>query len=110
MLEVYVVWEPIRDDDNEKAARDATLNLVDHRARHFWVNDLAISDGFKKPLGLDKQTAWDVYLLFPPGATWGANPPTPAYFMDMDRSEMPADRRLNGIKLAQEIAKLLPAR
>lgn len=106
-LRIYVVWEPLRDNDSQKAAEAVTGKLIDPRARHFWINDLAVSDSFKKSLGLAEQTAWDVYLVFPPGAEWGATPPPPAVFMHLDREELPADRSLNGIKLAEEIRQLL---
>lgn len=106
-LRIYVVWEPLRGGDNAKAAEVVTAKLIDPRARHLWINDLVVSDSFKKFLGLEKQTAWDVYLAFPPGAEWGATPPPPAFFMHLDREEIPADRSLNGIKLAAELRRLL---
>jgi hypothetical protein len=109
-LRFYVVWEPLRDNDNPKSAEAVTDKLVDPRARHFWVNDLMVSDSFKKFLGLEQQTAWDVYLLFPPGAEWGATPPPPAFFMHLDRKEISADRSLNGIRLVSEVRELLSKR
>jgi hypothetical protein len=106
-LRVYVVWLPTRDGDNESAARNAMQYLVDSRVRHFWVNDLFLAEGFKKPLGLKEEVAWDVYLLFPKGATWRPRVPDPVLFMNLGRNEMPASSVLNGIKLADEIRKLL---
>lgn len=108
-LRVYVVWSPIRDGDNEAAARDAMQYLVDPRVRHFWVKDLFLSESLKKPLRLQKDFAWDVYLLYPPKATWSDSLPAPLLGMQLDREEMPAGTTLNGLKLAEEIQKLLAA-
>ena len=49
--------------------------------------------------------AWDVYLLFPPGAEWKDEPPAPSYWMH----QLPLDRkrRFNGDTLAAEVKKLL---
>ncbi len=49
--------------------------------------------------------AWDVYLLFPPGAEWKDEPPTPSHWMH----QLPLDpkRRFNGDTLATEVKKLL---
>jgi len=106
-LRVYLVWLPIRDGDNEAAARNAMQYLVDPRVRHFWVKDLVLAEGFKKPLGLKEEVAWDVYLLFPRGATWRSPVPDPVLFMNLGRKEMPASSTLNGIELADETRKLL---
>jgi hypothetical protein len=109
-LRLYVVWEPLRGNDSAKAAEAVTDKLIDPRARHFWVNDLTISDSFKKPLGLEQDTAWDVYLLFPPGVEWGVMPPPPNFFMHLNQKEISVDRSLNGVRLADKIREVLRER
>jgi hypothetical protein len=106
-LRVYVVWLPIRGQDNEETARQVLSYVVDPRARHFWVNDLFLAESYKGPLGLQKEVAWDVYLLFPAGTLWRSPVPVPSKVMQLDREEMPQETSLNGFKLAEDIQNLL---
>lgn len=109
-LQVYVIWVPIRDQDNETAAQQAVSSLIDPRARHFWVNDLFLPESYQVPLKLQKDLAWDVYLLYPANAAWSAPVPAPSLAMHLGRGEMPKGTSLNGIELADEIRKLLASR
>lgn len=104
---MYVVWLPIRGQDNEEAARQVLSYVVDPRARHFWVNDLFLPESYKGSLRLQKEVAWDVYLLFPPGTLWRSPVPVPQKVMQLDREEMPHETSLNGLKLGEAIKSLL---
>ena len=102
------MWEPILRTDNLRGARKATTILPDARVRHYWVEGQEVGEIFQSPLGLKEEVAWDVYLVYPPGAEWkGKRPPNPAYFMHQ-LHDLPADRRLDAPKLAAQIRKVTP--
>ena len=80
-LRVYVAWVPVLAEDVE-APDEQTLALVpDRRARHFWDAEGHLPKLFHSVLQLPADwPAWDVYLAYPPGVTWGDKPPAPAYW------------------------------
>lgn len=69
----------LRSDDRE-AALSGSAEFNDHRVSYYWDPDRAAGKSFKMTLGL-WQTAWDVYLLFKPGALWEDEAPLPDYWM-----------------------------
>ncbi|MEX0785523.1 MAG: hypothetical protein WD939_02690 [Dehalococcoidia bacterium] len=80
-LRAYVVWVPILPDDSEAAARESMSLAQDARAAHFWDAQKALPPLFARVLGLPKGSpAWDVYLAYPAGATWGDAPPAPSFW------------------------------
>ena len=106
-LRGYAVWEPILRTDDLRAARKATTILPDVRVRHYWIEGQEVGNAFQSPLGLNDAVAWDVYLVYSPGVEWtGPRPPEPTYFMHQLR-ELPADRRLDAGRLAEEIRKAI---
>ena len=105
-LRVYVVWLPILGFDGKKAAAAATGLIPDSRAAHFWDREQGIGKVYAKVLGLPpEELAWDVYLLFPAGARWQAEPPLPAYWMH--QVFYPSDNYLDGSKFRVEVEKLV---
>lgn len=109
-LAVYVVWEPILGSDREDAARRATKLVPDRRARHYWTNELGVGEAFQNAIPLVDETAWDVYLLYPPGTEWTqAGAPAPSYYMHQLGGRLPRARLLNGRTLAAKAADELRA-
>lgn len=106
---VYAVWGPMLKKEKEEDAKQATVHLPDPRVRHFWTGSQGVAEAFEAPLGLRDEPAWDTFMVFPPGVTWGEAVPTPAYYMHKGKP-LAEDRRLNGITLAAEIRKMLAAR
>jgi hypothetical protein len=107
-LKVYVVWLPVAERDSAARAEAETVHVIDPRASHFWAPDMGLAKAFKKPLGLEKASAWDVYLLFEPGTPWGQDLPALSSFWHLQQTtEFPVDRQLDVIELAEEIRELL---
>ncbi len=80
-LRAYVAWVPILPDDREEAARESSKLIGDSRASHFWDAEKALPPLLAPLLGLPKDwPAWDVYLAYPAGPTWEAEPPAPAFW------------------------------
>lgn len=105
-LRVYVVWGPMLGGETEADARSATLHVLDRRAHHFWTGGHGVAELFRAPLGLGETLAWDTFLVYPAGVSWGETIPVPAYFMHVEKP-LPAERRLNGEKLAEQVRKAL---
>jgi len=67
--------------DSLETARTQARSCRDHRLQHWWDEPGSTSQAFKAALGL-QGPAWDLYLLYPPGARWdGELPPAPVFWM-----------------------------
>jgi hypothetical protein len=106
-LSVLVVWEPILGPDHERAARRSSVMLDDPRTTQFWIPTRDVGMLFRKPLGLESEPAWDVYLVYDRGVRWGAAPPKPGFFMHQMSGRLPNDLLLDGDRLASEIRRRL---
>ncbi len=90
--------------DLERTVPDATKLLPDKRVIHYWDGEKKLGEAYKSVLGID-QTAWDVYLLYPPDAEWKEQPPKPSFWMHQLGVE--EGQKLDGEILASEVKKLL---
>ena len=98
----------LEDDDAEAARRQSEL-FREGRVSKGWDAERRIGDLFAQTLGL-RSTAWDVYLLYPPGVRWHeAAPPQPAFWMHQLPEAMGADSKLllDAGRLAGELRLLL---
>ena len=99
-LAVYVVWEPIFRTDDERASRRATVLLPDDRVKNYWAGTQDVGKLFQPAIGLEKEVAWDVYLVYRSGRVWdGSMPPVPDDFMHQLWARLPAEKMLDGGKL-----------
>ena len=106
-LRVYAVWVPILRTDMRLAVSRATTWLPDERVSHYWDAEGDLVNAYSRILGLpDSRPAWDVYLLFDGNAEWKDQPPAPQGWMHQ-LPLAPAERRLDGDRLAAEVGKLL---
>lgn len=106
-VRAYVVWEPILPTDREPAARQATVLITDERASHFWAPDLELARAFRDPLGLTREAAWDVYLIYDRQADWPAGTvPVPIDFQHQLYG-LPDDKFLDEAALVTRIRGLL---
>jgi hypothetical protein len=81
-LRTYVVWVPMN-RALERDVANATKEVWDARARHYWDADGWLTTTYKDVLGgFPFEPAWDTFVLYAPGTRWDdARPPKPAYFM-----------------------------
>ena len=98
----------MRNDSLERADAQAVpfgdLSLV-----HVWDAGRQVGNLYSKTLRL-QSTAWDFYLLYPPGVTWDDDkPPEPAFWMHQlpASSGAPRDLVLYPTKFSQELLRLL---
>lgn len=79
-LTTYVVWVPMS-RGMERDVPNATAEVWDARASHYWDGKKVLVNGYRDALALPED-AWDIFLLYGPEATWGgAIPPRPRYWM-----------------------------
>ena len=106
-LRAYVVWEPILPTDREAAARQSTVLVPAGLATHFWAPDLELAHAFRAPLGLTREAAWDVYLIYDRQADWPAGTiPVPIAFQHQLYG-LPEDKFLDEESLAARLRDLL---
>lgn len=80
-LRAFIAWVPILASDQHMPDTDTVALVGDKRAIHYWDEKGRLPRLFQKTLGLrPKCTAWDVYLIYPPGVKWGNDPPKPVYW------------------------------
>lgn len=108
-LKVYIVWGPMLGGETQEDAREATALVPDSRATHYWTGSHALAEALGVPAGLKEELAWDTFLLFPAGSKWGGVPPRPDSVMHVGKRSLPAERRLNGERLRDEVRKLRSA-
>lgn len=106
-LTVHVVWMPVLPADTEEAAERAREHVPDPRALHYWDGDQSLGQAWREVVALPEgndRLAWDIYLVYPRGASWGAGPPAPRDW----RHQLALDERhlLDGETLRWAIASL----
>jgi hypothetical protein len=80
-LRAYVVWVPMS-RGLERDVPNATREVPDARATHYWDGDGQLIKSYREVLGGFDEPVWDTYLLYGPEAKWqGDRPPAPLYWM-----------------------------
>jgi hypothetical protein len=118
-LRVYLVWVPAMDGDDAAAAADSSASVTDARVTQFWDDGLRLGHRLGEALAIPvrddvspgQPLAWDVYLLYPPGAAFGDGAPRPASWMHQLR-HLPDGfaPRLGEDRLVQELEALAARR
>ena len=79
-LRVYLLWVPMF-RGMERDVPTASREMPDARVAHYWDGESVTVKGYRETLALSED-AWDIFLIYPPGATWDADiPPVPAFWM-----------------------------
>ena len=104
-VRALVVWEPVIPTDIAPPT-SARLGQVHHpRTIQFWDEGRALSKDiiravlanrarYSTPDWVDRETiVWDMVLVFPRGAAWGADIPVPSYYGGPVVDEVAALRR-----------------
>jgi hypothetical protein len=90
--------------DNLDAARSASEAF--RGLAQFWDSNAALGKELAHSIGADGWTAWDVYVVYPPGAEWTAQGlPAPAGVLAQAGGAVVASR---GVLPAAEIQAYLP--
>lgn len=80
-VRAYVVWVPMS-RGLERDVPNATREVGDARARHYWDGNGQLIASYRDVLGGYMEPVWDTYVLYGKDAKWeSARPPVPAYWM-----------------------------
>lgn len=97
-VRVFVVWEPVLWRDFAPPTSKVLSLISDSRASQYWDKELLLSaktDSLRRqPASASgkKAVVWDVAAIFPPGARWDANFPSPTF------ASRPVIARINEIQ------------
>lgn len=106
-LAILVVHVPAL-DAKESDVSEAAEILNDDRASHFWDEFGTSGIRFQRTLELPSY-AWDVWMIYPPGARWiDRDPPAPAYWRHQLQGVDPS-LRLDPVDFAVELSRILEA-
>ena len=80
-VRAYVVWVPMS-RGLERDVSNATREVSDPRARHYWDGDGQLIASYRDVLRGYMEPVWDTYVLYGKDAKWESpRPPAPAYWM-----------------------------
>lgn len=105
-VRVFIAWVPILASDRHAPDGDTLSLAQDKRTTHFWDVKGKLPVLFQKTLNLFPHPAWDVYLIYPPGAKWEQEPPKPVYWQHQLGGVTTAPQ-LDGKLFAEKLRKVL---
>jgi hypothetical protein len=80
-VRAYVVWVPMS-RGMERDVPNATREVPDLRARHYWDGEGQLIASYREVLRGFIEPVWDTYVVYGKDARWeSARPPVPAYWM-----------------------------
>ena len=97
-----IIWEPMMADDNLAVANTQQELFQDSRVQHFWDAENVLGRIISDSMLENTPIAWDIYLLYQPGANWDSDKfPTPDFWMH--QLEEDESLRLNPEVLQQQV-------
>lgn len=108
-ISASLVWVRVLEEDDQQTARAIATQFQHPRLQHFYDPRQLAAREMAAALGGAGHFAWDVYLVFPAGATWYGVPPQPSDWVhQLDHTAWaPAERRRKGDALLQALEKML---
>lgn len=91
---------------NESHVPEAAALITGGNATHYWEEKGVVGRLYEKPLGIDGIYAWDVWMVYKPGARWdGEYPPKPDFAMHQlgDRRVSEVMPRLDSHVFAKQV-------
>jgi hypothetical protein len=80
-VRVYVIWVPIFGGRFEQASQDLADRFPDKRVSYFKDPTSLAGNLWKRVLEIQREIAWDVYMLYSAQSEWKTDPPKPVYWM-----------------------------
>lgn len=74
--------------------------------RHYWDGNSGVGAAVQDYIGIDFP-AWDVWLLYEPGITWGDEAPEPTWWEHQLMGLEVPERRLDAERFASKAAELV---
>jgi hypothetical protein len=80
-LRVYVIWDPIFGGYFDSEAKKLSSSFPDKRVSYYKDSDSLAGNLWKPVLKIEREIAWDVYLLYGADSQWGKEPAQPDFWM-----------------------------
>ena len=80
-MRVYVIWDPIFGGYFDSEAKNLSRSFPDKRVSYYKDPDSLAGNLWKGVLRIERDIAWDVYLLYGPDAQWEKEPAHPEFWM-----------------------------
>ena len=78
---MYVIWDPIFGGYFDREAKNLSHSFPDKRVSYFKDPDSLAGNLWRPVLKIEREIAWDVYLLYGSDAQWDKEPPQPEFWM-----------------------------
>lgn len=106
-LQIAVVWVGVMPFDSMRSARkSARILSVDARVRHFYDPDQRVGEALSKTLKW-KDTAWDIYVLYPKGVQWNGELPKPQAYVHQLSKRSEDGHYCTGDDLTERLRKMV---
>lgn len=79
-VRIYVIWDPIFGGKFEQESKNLANRFPDKRVMYFKDSDSLSGQVWKRVLDIEREIAWDVYMLYSAEAEWETDPPQPDYW------------------------------
>jgi hypothetical protein len=80
-VRIYVVWDPIFGGRFDRASQELANRFPDKRVTYYKDPTSLSGKLWKQVLGIEREIAWDVYMLHSAQADWKTDPPKPDDWM-----------------------------
>jgi hypothetical protein len=80
-VRVYVIWDPIFGGKFDQESQNLANRSPDKRVTYFKDPNSLSGQLWKGVLDIEREIAWDVYMLYSASAEWKTEPPQPDYWM-----------------------------
>jgi hypothetical protein len=110
LLRGHLVWTPMLPADTLSAASAQGALFQDERITQYWDSERVLGRMVSRGMKLAVPVAWDIYLLYPPGAKWQdiIGLPAPRFWMHQLDEQGP-ERLLNPEMLMTEVKLAIEA-
>lgn len=110
-LAVFIVWIDMLPADNGNEARRQAERMADPRVTHFHDGARRAGNAIAGAMGAQNRTAWDIYMIYPPGISWGKAAPKPEAWVHQILAEVWANplRFRTGGMLKGELSRMIRA-
>ncbi len=81
-LKVMLLWGPLMQTDTSAVTRRSMQYIRDKRVHHYWDLWRWGYRTYTEDLAIPEFEAWDLFIFYEAGKTWGSEPPDPTFWME----------------------------
>lgn len=81
-LKVMLLWGPLMQTDTSAVTRRSMQYIRDERVAHYWDLWRWGYRTYMEDLDIPEFEAWDLFVFYEAGKTWGDSPPEPTFWME----------------------------